>query len=151
MYPAPLKGSGTRISGGDGHYLAYGLESCLALARRDLYYNTNKAEDNADSWSIYFMLRMIVLAYPELDIMEAYRTPDLFAARDRRVRQREYLLHHCTLFQVLRHPDAGNIWDLPDYDPSKDTWGPDTGRERPQTTTELVEILKIWDQHYNQK
>lgn len=52
-------------------FIAYGLEACLALIRRDERDSTNKAEDNADSWTIYFMMRMLILVYLEIDFLSA--------------------------------------------------------------------------------
>lgn len=147
MYPAEL--SSTPTPGGDGVYLAYGLESCLGLARRDILYNTNKAEDNADSWSFFFLLKMIVLVYPDLDITEAYETEDLFAPRNRHVRTRSHLLHHCTLFEPLRHERAGTIRDHPDYDASKDYCGAGSDNTRPTTIEDILQELKTLDYVYN--
>lgn len=101
-------------------YVSYGIEACLALARRDLWNNTNKAEDNADSWALYALLRMLIYAYLDLDILGAIDEEDSFVRNDRTVQTRDTLLHHCTLFECLRHPDAGLISDHPSYNASKD-------------------------------
>lgn len=119
LHKPPLNPTQDPVFAG-GIYSAYGLDGCLALARRDtLLGHVNKAEDNADSWSYYFMLKTLVLVYPELDFMEAVRTNRMRPVT-RHVRKRSTLLHHCTLFDVLRHRNAGSIRNLPGYDSSKD-------------------------------
>lgn len=149
MYPASREQGGPSVPGGNGHYLAYGLESCLGLARRDLLNRTNKAEDNADSWSFYFLLTMLIFVYPDLDFIEAFDTDNEFVEQRRRVRRRSHLLHHCTLFEPLRHERAGTIRDHPDYDSSKDYCGANSGRDRPTTVDEILMELKVLDHRYN--
>jgi len=123
-------------------YISYGIEACLALARRDLWNNTNKAEDNADSWALYALLRMLIYAYPDLDILGAIDEEDPSLPRNRIIQARDTLLHHCTLFECLRHPDAGLISDHPDYNASKDPWAAHSGRKKPATVKELLDVVQ---------
>jgi len=122
--------------------VSYGIEACLALARRDLWNNTNKAEDNADSWALYALLIMLTHTYPDLDILGALDEGDLHTPGDRLIRARDTLLHHCTLFECMRHPDAPLIGDRPDYDASKDPWGAHSGRRKPTTMKELLDVVQ---------
>lgn len=128
-------------------YAAYGVESCLALVRRDKDDDYNKAEDNADSWALYFTLRVLLLAYPELDIVGALEGADPRRVFVRILRYRQTLLHHCTLFQALRNPKCD---DFPkrtlDYKESKDwckqerNWTYDAP---PREVEDLLKVLKI--------
>lgn len=132
-------------------YKAYGLEACIALARRDKLNKTNKAEDNADSWAFYFAIRVLLLVYPDIDILGALETEDLFLEQSRMLDDRINLLHHCSLLWPLRHPTAGDLTDprgmrpastlgyrSTTYNPSKDYFAP-----MPMVPHTMKEILKI--------
>lgn len=132
-------------------YSAYGLEACIGLARRDKRNNTNKAEDNADSWAFYFAIRVLLLAYPDVDIAGALRTCDVFDPQVRLLEENVELLHHCSLLWPLRHATAGDLTDPArhtsiahlvngsvTYDPSKDYFAP-----VPMVPRTMAEILKI--------
>lgn len=128
---------------------AYGLELCLALIRRDERDNTNKAEGNADNWTYYFLIRMLILAYPEIDFLRPLETDDPFNLPHRKVWYRSgELLHHCTLFERLRSREPlppmyqGGIRERHIYDPSKDYWSADSGRGEPRTMTDILEVLE---------
>lgn len=122
-------------------YRAYGLESSLGLVRRDIPDNLNKAEDNADNWAFYFALRVLMLAYPELDILRALETPSKDFTPSRTVYERKDWLHHCTLFNVLRHSDYDDFrrdaGRAEYYDDSKD-WCMQEGNVRSPKTMEIL-------------
>lgn len=140
-------------------YQAYGLEGCIALARRDAYYNTNKAEDNADSWAYYFTIRILMLIYPDLNIDEAIITHNKWEPQLRELVGRIQLLHHCSLLFPLRHSGAANLKDprrhaalhrMIDpgtivYNPSKDYWSVESGRRPPQTVKDILELAQAFD------
>lgn len=106
---------------------AYGLSACLELVRRDAYYGLSRAEENAESWALLMNLRMFTLVYPEFD----FDISEWFV-----VIRTDELVHHCSLFDCLRHPDAGSIRDLPEYDRTKDPW-------RGKRLTNVKDLLKV--------
>lgn len=142
-----------------GMYQAYGLEACIALARRDKIYNLNKAEDNADSWAYYFTLRILLLAYPELAIGEVMTTYNQWFPQTRKLLGRVQLLHHCSLLFPLRHWDVddleyplryASVHDMFDpktiiYDPLKDYYSVESGRKPPTTVKEILELAQAFD------
>lgn len=139
-------------------FSAYGLESCLALVRRDERDNTNKAEDNAENWAFYFTIRMLMLAYPEIDFLRAVRTEDPFNLPNRILQYRGgEILHHCTLFEPLRGrvplpplPNGG-IRDRHYYDITKDYWSVISGRGDSRTLADILEVLEALQKRKEKK
>jgi len=111
--------------------MGYGLEACLKMALSKNASDINNAQNNADTWATYGELWIILLAYPEFDCM----------ASSFKVKTRDRLIHHCSLYNCMRHPDAPSIWELSGYDPSKDSWAEHTGKKRPANVTELLAIV----------
>lgn len=130
----------------DGPIQVYQIEHCLSLVRHDYMSNTNRAEDNADSWAMLFTIRMLMLLYPEIDFLAAMQTPDPMNLPVRIVQRRKSLLHHCTLFELLRSREE--LWNRPDggirgpsfgYDHSKDHWSIHSGRKQVRTPKDILE------------
>ena len=117
----------------------YGIRLVFLLAQHSTENDDREAEENAESWSTMCGLRTLQVVYPEysfLPNMQAW-----FDARSWGVKRREEPLHHCSLFDCMRHEDAGSILDLPGYDATKDTWGDQTGKKRPKDMNELLKVL----------
>lgn len=130
-------------------FAAYGLEFCLALVRRDERDNTNKAEDNAQNWALYFMIRMLMLTYPEIDFLRAVRTENPFNLPDRILDYRGgEILYHCTPFEPLRGREPlpplpnGGIRYRHYYDVTKDYWSVTSGRRDSRTLLDILEVLE---------
>ncbi|KAK5939736.1 hypothetical protein PMZ80_008118 [Knufia obscura] len=118
---------------------AYGIQACIDLVMEGRRSNMELAEDNAESWALLNLFRVLIFAYPDFDF---------FADRDEgwgwNARPRETLLHHCSLFDFLRNPETQpykSITDHPGYDPSKDLWAKGSGRKRPESMKELLETV----------
>lgn len=109
----------------------YGLEACLKMALSRNADDINKAQNNADTWAVYDELWIILVAYPELDCMDS----------SFKVRCRDRLIYHCSLYNCIRHPDASPIWEVPGYDASKGSWAEHTGKKRPANVTELLAVV----------
>ncbi|KAK5955119.1 hypothetical protein OHC33_003798 [Knufia fluminis] len=115
----------------------YGYVRCLALRILDVLNGSLQAEANAETWAIYGMLRLWMLAYPEMDFLSGPV-----------VTHREQFLHHCTVFNILRHPDAITIEDLPGYKPEKDPWLQEKGERTPNTVKSLLNQMIAMNNRY---
>ena len=118
---------------------AYGTEAVFLLAQHSTENDDKGAEENADSWAVMCTLRTLQWMYPEFAFL-----PNLQAWSETRsweVKRRPELLHHCSLFDCMRHEAAGSILDLPGYDATKDLWGRDTDKKRPKSMDELLGVL----------
>lgn len=76
--------------------VGYGLEACQKMAHSKNASDINNAQDNADTWATYNELWIILLAYPEFDCMDS----------SFKVKTRDRLVHHCSLYNCMRHSDA---------------------------------------------
>ena len=108
----------------------YGLNDCVWLAQLDNYHDTAYAEENADNWATFGALYMLTMQYPEFDFS------------GEKVERREALLHHCSGFDCLRHPEHGSIKDLPGYNQSLDLWYCEYGDYMPKTVKELLIVVR---------
>lgn len=123
---------------------AYGLRACIDLPSQGNHVHINMAEDNAESWSLLCVFRVLMFAYPDLDFQAAYDEDYTPTWDEWKIYPRSTLLHHCTLFEYLRHPDMKpyrSITEHPDYDAQKDAWAAHTGRKRPKSGKELLRVV----------
>ena len=100
------------------------------LGAQSTLWENNDAEDSADQWATFSRLRLLTLVYPELDFMRSWKV------------QRDVLLHHCSIFDCLRHPDAGSIKDLAEHDCTKDPFYDCGGLNRNEVLRTLVLLVK---------
>jgi len=124
--------------------LAQGLPACIDLALQGNHVNIKMAEDNAESWSLLSLFRVLMFAYPDLDFQAAYDEEYNPTWEEWKIYPRSTLLHHCTLFEYLRHPDTKpycSITEHPDYDAEKDAWAAHSGRKRPDSVKELLKVV----------
>lgn len=123
---------------------AYGLQACIDLALQGNHVNIKMAEDNAESWSLLSIFRVLMFACPDLDFQAAYDEEYTPTWEEWKVYPRQSLLHHCTLLEYPRHPDTmpcRSITEHPDYDAEKDVWAAHSGRKRPESVKELLEVV----------
>ncbi|KAK5938728.1 hypothetical protein PMZ80_008920 [Knufia obscura] len=119
--------------------IAYGIYRCAALRTLDEIYDTYRAEENCDSWSLSAVLKQSILANPEYDFLNGDK-----------ITLREKLLHHCSLFQCMRPKDSVPIKELAGYDPEQDLrakqhedWVPANPRELLQAVKQMVDDAGI--------
>ena len=117
-------------------YGAYGAYGVFTLAEQSIEYGHAKAENNAESWAIFCMLRMLQLAYPEYTFLPGSTSDDVL-----KITRRSTLLHHCSLFDKLRNHWAGSVTNLQGYDATKDTWADANGKKRPNNVKELLQVV----------